>query len=994
MTHALVTMVAPLAIGRVEQAESLIDALGNPPQHHIREALERLDGSDGTHFCSLHAIRSKEIGRAYLLFELSADGTEGEAVGRVVRAIGAELETVFSLAADWPARGSIGTYLLAHRISTGAGLFEAPGLSFVGTPGMSVGRIRSEQRLALKATAALAQLGEEEAWAMERLHAVRQAVGADPELADMLETGSPLRPYAPPGIGALVAGAIPSFVAKFLWPVVLVVLLLGLHAGVMAASDVDGLWAGLATFASAAAWRIFVSSLIALGLVIAVLALGYFELRSLEERDSVDGKVADQQTLEAIFRRENHYAQNHMVSVTQRKPGGVRWVTLHLAFWLVGILATRFYRPGSLSEIKTIHFARWVTIPGTRDLVFLSNYGGSWESYLEDFITRAHGGLTAVWSNTIGFPRSENLFQKGATDGERFKRYARQSMVPTRFWYSAYPSVTTARIRTNTEIRLGLSGTQTEDEAMSWLALFGSAPRPASKLVSSEIQSLVFGGLGKDMPCGTCLMYDLPKSVEAARAWLAAILPTVGFNDGRRLKVRAITTIAFGPDGLRGLGLPPEGLESFPYAFMSGMANDSRARILGDVGQNDRNYWRWGKPTPHATLLIYGKLEEDVAALEAKLAAAAEAHQAFFVHRVPLKKVEKGQTEPFGFVDGISQPVIRGTYKAIKPADPIHLVEPGEFILGYPDNRGNTPPGPTLPAAADPRNMLPLVQATGDFSRNFVDCARDLGRNGTFLVIRELEQDKELFDGYCAAQAKQLEGRLPEPYEISREFVAAKLVGRWQNGSSLARHPYLPKEARHKDGTPNEELSNNDRGEGATERTITAAPLGDPAVRDVPRPATASRGRDNDFLFGVEDPEALRCPFGAHIRRANPRDSLVPGSQDQIDISNRHRIIRIGRQYEPEADQKPGLFFMCLNGDIERQFEFVQQTWLGSPSFHGMSDETDPLLGGAEASMGFSMPTRYGPVRLEAVPAVVKTKGGGYFFMPGKRLLEFLATPL
>ena len=101
---------------------------------------------------------------------------------------------------------------------------------------------------------------------------------------------------------------------------------------------------------------------------------------------------------------------------------------------------------------------------------------------------------------------------------------------------------------------------------------------------------------------------------------------------------------------------------------------------------------------------------------------------------------------------------------------------------------------------------------------------------------------------------------------------------------------------------------------------------------------------DNDFLFGTEDPQGLRCPLGAHIRRANPRESFNPGSQEQIAITNRHRIIRVGRRYVPEPDQRPGLFFMCLNGDIERQFEFVQQTWVGGSSFHGLSDERDPLV--------------------------------------------------
>ena len=120
------------------------------------------------------------------------------------------------------------------------------------------------------------------------------------------------------------------------------------------------------------------------------------------------------------------------------------------------------------------------------------------------------------------------------------------------------------------------------------------------------------------------------------------------------------------------------------------------------------------------------------------------------------------------------------------------------------------------------------------------------------------------------------------------------------------------------------------------------------------RPTGPWRGRpgargDNDFLFGTEDPEALRCPFGAHIRRANPRDSFDPGSNDQIAITNRHRIMRVGRVYQEKAGEKPGLLFMCLNGDIERQFEFVQQTWLMSPSFHGLSCEKDPVLGDGES---------------------------------------------
>jgi hypothetical protein len=122
------------------------------------------------------------------------------------------------------------------------------------------------------------------------------------------------------------------------------------------------------------------------------------------------------------------------------------------------------------------------------------------------------------------------------------------------------------------------------------------------------------------------------------------------------------------------------------------------------------------------------------------------------------------------------------------------------------------------------------------------------------------------------------------------------------------------------------------------------------------RLGAGSREPDNDFLFGTEDPQGLRCPLGAHIRRANPRESFHPGSDEQIEITNRHRIIRVGRFYQPEGGQRRGLFFMCLNGDIERQFEFVQQTWVDGSSFHGLSGERDPLTGERGGAEGHTIP--------------------------------------
>ena len=150
-----------------------------------------------------------------------------------------------------------------------------------------------------------------------------------------------------------------------------------------------------------------------------------------------------------------------------------------------------------------------------------------------------------------------------------------------------------------------------------------------------------------------------------------------------------------------------------------------------------------------------------------------------------------------------------------------------------------------------------------------------------------------------------------------------------------------------------------------------------------PRPAT-------DVLPGAEDPDGLRGPYGAHVRRANPRDSLDPAADDPLAVSNRRRILRAGRAYVPEgADKAVGLLFMCFNADIERQFEFLQQSWLLRPSFHGLEDEADPMLGN---SGRFTIPTGQGPVVLDGIGNFVTVRGGGYFFMPGRRAVRYLAS--
>jgi deferrochelatase/peroxidase EfeB len=128
------------------------------------------------------------------------------------------------------------------------------------------------------------------------------------------------------------------------------------------------------------------------------------------------------------------------------------------------------------------------------------------------------------------------------------------------------------------------------------------------------------------------------------------------------------------------------------------------------------------------------------------------------------------------------------------------------------------------------------------------------------------------------------------------------------------------------------------------------------------------------------------------VRRSNPRDSLGDDPETQLRINNRHRILRCGRTYKD--GQEAGLLFMCLNADIERQYEFMQQSWVSSSFFQGLTDEKDPTIGANEGKGSFSIPTDEGRLILRDLPSFVTTRGGGYFFMPSRSSLRYLLSRL
>jgi Dyp-type peroxidase family len=416
--------------------------------------------------------------------------------------------------------------------------------------------------------------------------------------------------------------------------------------------------------------------------------------------------------------------------------------------------------------------------------------------------------------------------------------------------------------------------------------------------------------------------------------------------------------VAFTASGMRKLGLDADAMRTFPSEFQEGMVAPYRARLLGDSGASAPGEWDWGGPAGsksvvtdddlHGVVIVFAldmkQIEQRMKALQPIpreiLDERVEALRRIsgcpeFVYRIRThlevdeNKVSK---EPFGFADGLSQPYIEGLTLKKAPAG-VRPIKAGEFVLGYPNEVNRLPASPLVPGGGP----LPIDQATG---------RGDLGRNGSFLVMRQLEQNVDEFRKIAAS-----------------EELAAKMVGRWKSGEPLVRQPTDPAEK----------------------------PTGSALVRHRPRRQTTTEFEaENDFGYHKEDRAGFRCPIGSHIRRANPRDALADGLGVSPDyarqLADRHRILRRGRVYKQE--DKTGLVFVCLNANIERQFEFVQSAWLLNPEFGGLNEETDPILGTGGKF------TLQKPVLGQCVTGLtqfVTVKGGAYFFLPGHSALGYLA---
>lgn len=208
-----------------------------------------------------------------------------------------------------------------------------------------------------------------------------------------------------------------------------------------------------------------------LGLVLVVLPWLLATLRFSENRDSSqDAPHVNARMLHDMLRREDWVTQNHMGSIVLIKPGILRTILLTVGHRGLGLLLRIQARDGYLGSMRTVHFAHWAFLNNGSRLLFFSNFDHSWGSYLDDFIEKAHAGLTLAWTCGVGFPPTRFLLEEGATHGRQFKTWALASRAVSRFWFSAYPDLTVDQIERNHRIACGLrKPTLENEEAKTWM---------------------------------------------------------------------------------------------------------------------------------------------------------------------------------------------------------------------------------------------------------------------------------------------------------------------------------------------------------------------------------------------------------------------------------------------------------------------------------------------------------------------------------------------
>ncbi len=475
---------------------------------------------------------------------------------------------------------------------------------------------------------------------------------------------------------------------------------------------------------------------------------------------------------------------------------------------------------------------------------------------------------------------------------------------------------------------------------------------------------------------------------EDGRDFLKEIAPLItssALKENGIISLPEVTTnISFTYNGLKRLGIPVLSLHAFPDEFVMGIRN--RTSILGDNSASSPKEWdKVYREEIHIFISIDAKEKEDLEARYAEIEKLVDKFQG--VNLIKGCKNDKGELsnyqdasviydengfptakEHFGYTDGISNPFFKGMTpemgevigggKKLNYDSPLSEenwgpIETGEFILGYRDE-------------ANEYSAAPIPKL--------------LSKNGSFMVFNKFHENVGRFNDYLDTAT--------EKYNIDKEELAAKFVGRWRNGAPLTTFP-------------TQEAADEIAGE--RQRAILA-------MKQAKTPEELGKAHErfkavNKHFIGFDffdDIPGSRCPVGSHIRRANPRGALEFESKDAFStpaaLDNRRRMIRRGLPYgisTPDSnDGEHGTIIMTIVANIKRQFEFVVQQWLNYGNDFKLANDKDPITGDQDDEGGrlvIEGDDNNVPKFLSGIPRFIETRGGVYLFIPSLTALKYIS---
>ena len=576
----------------------------------------------------------------------------------------------------------------------------------------------------------------------------------------------------------------------------------------------------------------------------------------------------------------------------------------------------------ALEGLHYVHFARFLPMPDGSALWVITEFDGDLASYIMDFVAVLGDVFNAILSFTEGAPRLP--VQKYPRE---FLQFVNDHHLAQAQPWSAYKHKTVIEINGSRAV-VGPKAVpavhEVDPPVLDFADIQGNVLR-GYRMEHGRYFAVRIGG-GVDIT---------PDRARAARQFLGDL---VSGDEHSRLQVTDALphdeqrsyclNVAFTYAGFEALGVDAPTLAAFPDAFRQGPAEPTRSQfVLADTGRSAPEHWELGgtnAPTPHILLSLHANKELD------RLTGIVREELARYgleeVWSREAKLLPDGLVH-FGYRDGISQPRIEGMPRRKAP-DMQPPSKAGDFLLGK--------------------------DYVNQYGGNFLgELPHALCDNGTYAAFALLEQDCRGFEDTLKQTG--------ERYGMDPELVAAKMMGRWRNGTPLSVSP-----ATMHAGIPNSHINEFDYAPTAYHPTV------------------------------YDDFEGLRCPVGAHIRRMNPRGALVTG------MPHSRRVIRRALPYGPAFDpanpddgKERGLIGSFICGDLEMQFEFMQCVWGNKDiATAGLRETRDPVIG-TQPEQGGKYVIRTSDSRdpiTVYLPRFVTTRGRLYTFMPGLGGLRFLAS--